>query len=159
MVETRKDAKIDAEGREKRETVDFEEKYKRARADYVNLERRVKKKQEEFLGFANSVLITKLLPLLDDLERAAATGKDGGLPAGRQGLNLLLKNFREVLKSEGVGEVKVKEGDRFDPSIMECTAAEGDGEDVKVLEVLRKGYKMRDKVLRTAQVRVENSKS
>jgi len=131
---------------------DFEEKYKRARADYINLERRVKEQQAEFLKFANSVLILKLLPVLDDLGKAVQKSKDDGL-------NLVLKNFGEVLKSEGVEEIKVEVGDKFDPTIMECTVAEGSGDEVSVAEVLRKGYRMKGKVLRPAQVRVGNSKS
>jgi molecular chaperone GrpE len=129
---------------------DLEEKYKRARADYINLERRVKEQQEEFLKFANSVLVLKLLPVLDDLEKAAAKVKDDGL-------NLVLKSFQEVLKSEGVEEIEVKVGDKFDSNIMECTVAEGDGSDVKVGEVLRKGYKVKDKTLRPIQVKVQSA--
>ena len=124
----------------------WEEKYARARADYANLERRVKGQQEEFVKFANSVLIIKFLPVLDDLEKAAS-GAD-------EGLKLVLKKFKEVLESEGVGEIKVKKGDDFDPTIMECTVAEGNGEEQKVLEVIRKGYRMKEKVLRPAQVKV-----
>lgn len=127
----------------------WEEKYKRARADYINLERRVKGQQEEFLKFANSVLVLKLLPILDDLEKALSNNKD-------EGLELILKNLKEVLKSEGVEEIKVKVGDKFDPEVMECTMAEGGGEDVKVSKVLGKGYKMKEKVLRPAQVKVKS---
>lgn len=126
---------------------DLEEKYKRARADYVNLERRIKGEQKEFLQFANSVLILKLLPVLDDLEKAVGTSDDDGL-------KLVLKNLREVLKSEGVEEIKIKKGDDFDPNTMECTVAGGNGEKPKVLEVSRKGYKMKEKILRPAQARV-----
>jgi len=135
----------------------WEEKYKRARADYINLERRVKEQQEDFLKFANSVLVLKLLSVLDDLEKAVRKSKD-------EGLKLVLKNFQEVLESEGVEEIKVKEGDKFDPHTMECTVADlpparggseaDSGEGVKVAEVLRKGYKMKEKILRPAQVRV-----
>jgi len=139
----KKDREENQEGSEK----SFEEKYKRARADYVNLERRIKKQQGEFLKFANSVLITKLLPLLDDLEKAAAMEKDSGV-------SLVLKKFKEVVKSEGVKEIKVKVGDKFDPEIMECAVAEGNEEKPKVLEVIRKGYKVREKILRPVQVRV-----
>ncbi len=125
----------------------FEEKYKRARADYINLERRTKEQQAEFLKFANSVLILKLLPVLDDLEKAAAAAKDAGL-------DLVLKNLQEVLKSEGVEEIKVEVGDGFDPKVMEGTVADGGGKEAKVLEILRRGYKMKGKVLRPVQVRV-----
>ncbi len=126
----------------------LEEKYKRARADYINLERRVKKQQEDFLKFANSVLMLKLLPVLDDLKKAASKSDEG--------LSLVLKNFEEVLKSEGVEEIKVEKGDRFDPNIMEGLQhgnTEG-AETQKVVEVLRKGYKIRGKILRPVQVRV-----
>jgi molecular chaperone GrpE len=131
----------------KTEREGWEGRYKRARADYINLERRVKEQQEEFLKFANSVLVTKLLPILDDLEKAAQASDDDGL-------GLLLKNFGDVLKSEGVQEIKVKKGDDFDPHIMECAESQGTGEEVEVAEVIRKGYKMRDKVIRPARVRV-----
>lgn len=130
---------------------DWEEKYKRAKADYINLERRVGSQQEEFLKFVNSVLITKLLPILDDLARAVASHKD-------EGLSLILKNFWEVLKLEGVEEIKAAVGDKFDPKIMEGVVSEGSGEDATVSEVLRKGYKLRDKVIRPVQVRVQRSK-
>ena len=130
---------------------DFEEKYRRARADYANLERRVKGQQEEFVKFANSVLILKLLPILDDLEKAVPKVKD-------EGLELILKNLREVLKSEGVEEIKVKEGDEFDPHIMEGVITEStedtEGTEAKVGEVTRKGYRIKEKVLRPAQVAV-----
>ena len=130
---------------------EFEEKYKRALADYTNLERRVKDQQEEFVKFANSVLVLKLLPILDDLEKAVRAKENDGL-------GLVLKNLREVLKSEGVEEIEVKTGDKFDPEIMECTVAdlpEADSEEeAEVSEVIRKGYKVREKILRPAQVQV-----
>jgi len=131
----------------------WEEKYKRARADYINLERRTKEQQAEFLKFANSVLILKLLPVLDDLEKAVQKSKDSGL-------NLVLKNLQEVLKSEGVEEMRIEVGDEFDPRTMEGVAtAEGTEESAeaqKVNEVLRKGYRMKEKVLRPVQVRVRS---
>ena len=156
--ETRKDAKNAGreKQREKRKRVDWEGRYKRARADYTNLERRGREQQEEFVKFANSVLILKLLPILDDLEKAVRAKENDGL-------DLVLKKFKEVLKSEGVEEIKVKKGDEFDPNTMECTVADlpeaDSGEEAKVSEVTRKGYKAKEKVLRPARVRVGNSKS
>lgn len=136
---------------EPQKKIDWEEKYQRARADYINLERRVKLKEEEFLKFANSVLILKLLPILDDLSKASRANKD-------EGLKLVLKNFSDVLKSEGVEEVEVRVGDKFDPNIMDGTVAEGSGDDVRVSEILRKGYKIKGKVLRPTQVNVKCQK-
>jgi len=127
----------------------WEEKYKRARADYINLERRTKEQQAEFLKFANSVFVLKLLPVLDDLEKAVQEGGD-------EGLKLVLKNLQEVLKSEGVEEIKVEVGEKFDPSVMEGVIAEGGNGESSVSEILRKGYQMKGKVLRPVQVRVGN---
>lgn len=135
------------------ERQNWEEKYKRSRADYINLERRIKKQQEEFVRFANSVLILKLLPIVDDLEKALRASKD-------EGLKLILTNLREVLKSEGVEELGVGVGDEFDPQTMEGVqhgSTEGSTEApkaIEVVEVLRKGYKLRGKMIRPVQVRV-----
>ncbi len=143
--------KRDREEDQKESREDWEGEYKRARADYINLERRVREQQEEFVKLANSVLILKLLPILDDLEKAVET-------SGDDGLRLLLKNLKEVLKSEGVEEIKVKVGGKFDPEVMEGLQhgnTEGGTEAQKVVEILRKGYKVKGKVLRPAQVRVK----
>lgn len=130
----------------------WEEKYKRARADYANLERRVKEQQKELIRYTNEVLVLKLLPVIDDLENATKNNRDGGL-------ELVLKNLQEVLKLEGVEEIKVEVGSKFDPEVMEGIVAEGT--ELKVAEVLKKGYKFKDRVLRAVQVKVggENAKN
>lgn len=128
---------------------DWEEKYKRARADYVNLERRVKASQGEVVRFANIILLCKLLPIADDLERAVASSSSDD-----HGTRLILKNLQSVLSSEGVEEIPVGVGDAFDPQVMEGIVSDSFGERLKVAEVIKKGYRIDKRVLRTAQVRV-----
>jgi molecular chaperone GrpE len=125
---------------------EWEEKYKRARADYINLERRVENQREEIIKLANAALIQKILPVLDDLERAAA--------AGEEGVKIIFRNLREALQGAGVEELVVAVGDEFDPETMECLDAGGVGDDARVAKVLRKGYKFGGKIIRPAQVRV-----
>ncbi len=124
---------------------DLEEKWKRALADYRNLEKRVKREKEDFVKFASARLIDKLLSVLDSLEKAVEHLND-------KGLKLVLDQFRAILKSEGVEEIKVK-GEQFDPETMDATEIVKGKKDI-VAEVTLKGYKLNNKILRPAKVKV-----
>jgi molecular chaperone GrpE len=128
---------------------ELEEKYLRALADYQNLVKRVEREKELFVKFANSVLILKMIPVLDNLERAEKHLKD-------QGLELVIKQFKEALAGEGVSEIEA-EGRVFNPEHHEAIAT-GKGEEGRVTEVLEKGYKLGDKVIRPAKVKVGENK-
>lgn len=126
-------------------TKEFEEGWKRALADYHNLERRVEKERREFVKFANAVLVDKLLGVLDSLEQAEVHLKD-------KGLNMALDQFRSVLQTEGVTEIKSK-GEKFDAEAMDCAEVVKGPKNV-VMKVINKGYKLNDLVLRPAKVKV-----
>lgn len=128
---------------------ELEDLWKRALADYQNLEKRVAKEKEEFAKFANSELILKILPAIDDLEKAERHLED-------EGLSLALENLRQGLKETGLEKIEL-EGKRFDPLEMECVEVSQGGEG-KVLEEIRAGYKLNGKVLRPAQVKVGKQK-
>lgn len=127
----------------------LENLWKRALADYQNLEKRTVQEKEEFVKFANSQLILKILPSLDSLEKAEKHLKD-------QGLNLALKQLKEGLVQEGLEKIQTQ-GKDFDPEEMECVEV-GQGKEGKVLDEIRAGYKLGDRVLRVAQVRVGKEK-
>lgn len=125
--------------------------WKRALADYQNLEKRLSKEREEIIRLANTVLIAKFLGVLDDLERAWDHRQD-------EGLTLILKHFRSILDSEGIEEIKA-EKELFDPYRMECvgTAAESEVKEEQVVRVTKKGYLLKndqgkDQVIRPAEV-------
>jgi len=124
---------------------DLTNKWKRALADYANLEKRVGQEKSDFVKYANACLIDKLLAVLDDLERAEAHLKS-------EGLSLALSQFRSVLKTEGVEEIKV-EGENFDPERMDCSEMVK-GAKNKVIKVVQKGYFLNQKILRPAKVKV-----
>ena len=128
---------------------ELEAKWKRALADYQNLEKRITAQQSEFVKFANSSLIDKLLAVLDDLERALDHSQD-------KGLKLITNQFRDVLKSEGVEEIKAQ-GESFDPETMDA-AELVKGAKNTVITVLLKGYTLNSKVLRPAKVEVGSGK-
>ena len=128
-----------------KKVLEVEDKWKRALADYHNLEKRIVKEKESFVRFSNAQLWGKLLPIIDDLEAAEKHLKD-------QGLTLTLNKLKEVLKSEEVLEIKAI-GEDFNPHLMEAVEVV-EGSKNKVVEVLSKGYLFKSKVLRHAKVSV-----
>lgn len=131
--------------KKKSKVKDLEEKWKRALADYRNLEKRFGKEKEEFVKFANARLIDKLLSVLDNLEKVVDHFRD-------KGLKLVLGQFKAALESEGVQEIKAKEI-VFNPEMMDAVEIVK-GEKDKVIEVILKGYRLNNKVLRPAKVKV-----
>jgi len=129
---------------------DLENKWKRALADYANLEKRIDSEKQSFVKYSNLKLLEKLLPILDDLERAEKHLKD-------QGLMLAVNKLREILKNEGVEEIKAQ-GEEFQPEAMEAIEIVR-GPKNKVVEVLNKGYLMDNRILRVAKVKVGSGKT
>lgn len=114
----------------------------RALADYANLERRFSEQSTSVIKFATSSLLTKLLDIRDHLAMASGQLKD-------QSLNMILSSLDKLLTDEGV--VEVKTDGLYDPTSMECQEL-AEGEKDKVIKVIRPGYRLHDRVLRTARV-------
>ena len=118
----------------------------RALADYANLERRFAADSSSVIKFATASLLTKILEIRDHLEMAATTLKD-------QSLTMILASLDKVIADEGAKEVETT--GLFDPSSMECQELVP-GEKDQVIQVIRPGYRLHDRVLRTARVKVGN---
>jgi molecular chaperone GrpE len=121
-----------------------EAKYKRALADYQNLEKRTRDERSEWIRASSRELLLRLLPVLDTLSLANKHIEN-------QGLQVTLQQFLDVLRGEGVTKIETL-GKKFDPHLMEAIQVE-EGGDV-VIEEVREGYMLYDKLLRPAQVRV-----
>jgi len=129
----------------KQKIEELENQVKRIFADYQNLEKRVAMERREWLIKANKDLILRLLPALDFLLLSSKHLED-------EGLKLSIQKFFDILKSEGVEKIETV-GKEFDPNLMEgIKTVEGD--ENKVVEELRSGFKMGEQVLRPAQVAV-----
>jgi molecular chaperone GrpE len=128
---------------------ELENKYKRALADYVNLQKRTDEEREKFVKFANEILLRKVLEILDDLEQSQKHIKDDGL-------NKVIERFRKFLTDNGVEEIE-SEGKEFDPSLHEAIESV-EGDENKIIKVHRKGYKFFSKPLRIAMVAVGSGK-
>jgi molecular chaperone GrpE len=123
---------------------------KRIQADFDNYKKRMQKENEDFKRYATESIISELLGLTDDLDRALSHAeKDSDLAIGVNGIK---QNLMKLLASKGLTEIPT-EG-RFDPNIHEALCAEPGEEDGKITEVFLKGYRIGDRVLRYAKVKV-----
>ncbi|OGD85405.1 nucleotide exchange factor GrpE [Candidatus Curtissbacteria bacterium RBG_13_35_7] len=135
------------------ETVNNEElenRLKRALADYHNLEKRIEEERKLLSKLSATLLIEKLLPVLDNLENAQIHLKD-------EGLEMVLKQFKDILAQEGVEEIP-SIGTQFDPHFHEAVEIQQGGKDNIIVKVIIKGYKIEETVLRHAKVVVERKK-
>jgi molecular chaperone GrpE len=129
--------------------------WQRAQADFINYKRRAEQEKEEIGNFANSVLMLKLLPILDDWERALASIPDElAKLSWVDGVRLIERKFRGILEAEGLSPIKAL-GEPFDPNLHEA-AMQGKGKEGIVVEELQKGYKFHDRVIRPSKVVVGN---
>lgn len=131
----------------KNKITELEENWKRALADYQNLSKRTDEDVANAILYGNQGLILKFLEILDHLEEAQKHLKD-------KGIELVIKRFSELLKNEGVSEIK-SIGQIFDPKQHECVDKKTGNKDNVVIEVLRRGYMIRNRVIRPARVIVE----
>lgn len=129
---------------------ELENNWKRALADYRNLEKRFVEEREAIVQFANSTLILRMLPILDNLEMLEKHNNSD------EGLKMILVGFRELLREEGIEEIEVA-GKDFDANEMDALETV-EGEKGKVFEVVKKGYKLKGRVLRPASVKVGSGK-
>ena len=123
----------------------LENQLKRTLADYQNLQKRIVGDQQDFVKFANADLLTKLLPLLDDLNRANAHLKN-------QGLQLTIDQFKSILEFEGVKELQLL-NTPFDPKNAECVELVPGKKDY-IIEIVQTGYALQGRVLRPARAKV-----
>lgn len=137
------------QNKNKERIAELENNWKRALADYQNLQKRFVEEKESVIRFANVTLLMRMLPVLDNLELMSAHNKD-------EGLKMTIKEFERVLDEEGLEEIKVK-GKKFDAKTMDAVETVT-GKAGYVVEVIQKGYLLRDKILRPARVKVGQKK-
>jgi molecular chaperone GrpE len=132
--------------------------WQRAAADHSNFKRRTDDERETVARFANALLISKLLSVLDDFDRALENVPPDVDDAWVDGVRLVERKLRNVLESEGVTPIEAA-GLPFDPNVHEAVVHEDttDHPDNQVIGELQRGYRLHDRVLRPALVRVANN--
>lgn len=136
---------------------EYFERLARLQADYENFRRRTRQEKEEFYKYAAEKLVSALLPVLDNFERALAAEGDS-IDSLKSGVQMIFRQFQEALAAEGLKPVPAV-GEQFDPQKHEAALRDESGEhpDNTVLEELRRGYYLKDKVIRPAMVKVAKS--
>lgn len=130
----------------------------RTAADFANYRRRVEEEREGLSQLSNAVLISKLLAVLDDFDRALETVPEETHEGWVDGIRLVERKLRGVLEAEGVTQIEAL-GQPFDPNLHEAVVYEKTAEhpDNQVIGELQRGYRLRDRVLRPSLVRVANN--
>lgn len=128
----------------------------RVTADFENFKKRAQREKQEAIRYANESLLEKIMPILDAFEKAtsaAQTAGPGDLKALREGVAMIHAQLKNTLTEAGLEEVDAA-GKPFDPTVHEAISQQ-DSETVAdghVLQQLRKGYKLRERLLRPAMV-------
>ena len=126
-------------------------------AEFENYRKRTLKERAELILNGGEKVITAILPVLDDMERAIANGSKTEDPQVlREGMELIYQKFVKTLESQGVSKIETKDAD-FDTDLHEAVAmvpGMGDDKKGKVIDCLQEGYKLNDKVIRHAKVAV-----
>jgi molecular chaperone GrpE len=126
-------------------------------AEFENYRKRTLKERAELILNGGEKVITAILPVLDDMERAIANGSKTEDPQVlREGMELIYQKFVKTLESQGVSKIDTKDAD-FDTDLHEAVAmvpGMGDDKKGKVIDCLQEGYKLNDKVIRHAKVAV-----
>ncbi len=125
--------------------------WQRAQADFINYKRRTEQEKQDLGKLANAVLVSNLLPVLDDLERALSSTPDDLAEVGWvDGIGLIERKLRSTLEAQGLSPIEAL-GKPFDPNIHEAVM-QGKGKEGIVIEELEKGYTFQDRVIRPTKV-------
>jgi molecular chaperone GrpE len=152
-----KDPGADLDGRVKRLQAEVE-RYKelalRASADLDNYRKRMARERDDAVKYANTAFLEKLIPILDNFELGLQAARSGSGPSSiLEGMAMVQRQLQDFLASSGV-EAFDAEGKPFDPNLHEAIAQEESAEvpEGQVIRQLRKGYRLRDRLIRPANV-------
>ena len=137
---------------EEQQEVVEDDRLLRLAADFDNYKKRAAREREEYVRLANERLLKELLPILDDLERALQAAEQHEEAQLEEGVALVHKSLVSLLERNGVSEIAAD--GKFDPHVHEALLAQPaeDKEQGDVVDVLQKGYKLGDRVVRPARV-------
>ena len=129
---------------------------RRVAADFDNYRKRAARDQESLVARAGERLVKRLLPVLDDLERALEAAAEHEEAKLEQGVALVERELRQALHAEGL--VEISADGTFDPNVHEALLTQpSEAEEGSILQVLQKGYRLGDQVVRPARVVISAS--
>ena len=135
------------------------DQYIRLYAEFENYKRRTQKEKLDFAQYANRNMMTSMLTILDDFERALKEISKSGDSENLKGIELIYNKFKNTLIEKGLKSVEVKAGDDFNVDLHEAItqiSAPSDELKGKIVDVVETGYQLHDKVIRFAKVVIGN---
>ena len=135
------------------------DKFLRLFAEFENYKKRTNRERMELFKTAGQEVITALLPVLDDMDRAVKELDRSGNEELFKGVELIRVKFKDTMRNKGLEDITVKEGDTFDPEVHEAVTqipAPRKNLKGKVVDVIEKGYKLGDRIIRHPKVVVGN---
>ncbi len=153
--ETAAEAGQPAETAESKEEEELQMRYLRLAADFQNFRKRVEKEKQDVFQFANEKIMSDLLSVIDNFDRALETPENWQDQGMLEGMQLILKQLKEVVEKNGLEEIKAL-GEPFDPNFHHAVMMEqtDEYESGTVSAVLQKGYLLNTRVIRPAMVKV-----
>ena len=128
--------------------------WQRARADFLNYKKEEERRLGDFSDYINRNFVFELLPVLDSFQRAQEEVKKKGNKLD-EGFLKIEEQLLNILKRQGLEEIQCKVGDSFDPNFQETIEAVEDKRKAgQIVEIVQKGYKFKDKILRPVKVKV-----
>ena len=130
------------------------DKYLRLFAEFENFKKRTSRERVELFKTAGQEVMSSLLPVLDDFDRATSQVSKIG-EKDIEGFILIKNKFDDILKSNGLAETKIKIGDAFDAEIHEAITqipAQDDSQKGKIIDIVEKGYQLGEKIIRYPKV-------
>ncbi len=130
----------------------YKTEYLRKAADMENMRKRIEKEKSDYFNYALCDVLKDVLSILDNFERALESEQESNL---REGIELIYKQLKDFLRKQGVVPVEMEEK-KFNPNIHQAfmTEESGNVDEPQIAQVLQKGYKMNDRLLRPAMVKV-----
>lgn len=152
---SKKEVKISTEEKLQQELQTEKDRYLRLYAEFENFRKRTAKEKLDLFETAGEKVISNLLPVLDDFERAITEMTKNKEDEMAKGVQLIFDKLKNTLTKEGLKEIEVKQGDDFDPEIHEAIAqipAPKKNLKNRVIDTVEKGYQLGKKVIRFPKV-------
>ncbi|MHC5201244.1 nucleotide exchange factor GrpE [Myroides sp. LJL119] len=152
--EQEQDSEVTLEQELNAKLAEEKDRYLRLFAEFENFKRRTSKERIELFKTAGQDVLQSLLPVLDDFDRAIVELEKAGESEHLTGVKLISNKLKDTLESKGLEQVEIKSGDAFDVDLAEAVTQIPAGDELKgkVVDVIEKGYKLGDKIIRFPKV-------
>ena len=153
--ENRTEAPSPPEEELRRERDALQDRLLRTAAEFDNYRKRIEKERRELAEYASAEIVSEMLPIIDNLERALQAPPAGDVDSFRKGVDLIHKQMLELLRKRGVKAIEALGAD-FDPNVHEAVLHEPSDthRDGEVMQELQRGYRLGERLLRPAMVKV-----